>query len=115
MAHARELLTDEQKTSFFFIALPEALPIAVITRFINWFHEFGIPVGGVLVNMRIDASVVNAGTAAFVRNRLAAQDEHMRTIWQKFDGQVRAIAPLFEAEVRGIPMLRRFAETLFAT
>src|SRR5437667_5798187 len=54
MEHARELLTDPSKTAFFFVTLPEALPIAVITRFINWFSEFGIPVGGVLVNMRID-------------------------------------------------------------
>src|SRR5438105_9280732 len=33
MEHARELLTDEKKTAFFFVTLPEALPIAVITRF----------------------------------------------------------------------------------
>jgi len=50
MARAQALLTDEKLTAFFFATLPEALPIAVITRFINWFYEFGIPVGGVLVN-----------------------------------------------------------------
>jgi arsenite-transporting ATPase len=113
MEHARALLTDEAKTAFFFVTLPEALPIAVITRFINWFHEFGIPVGGVLVNMRIDRSVVRDDSAAFVRNRLAMQDEHMETIWQKFDTQVRSIVPLFESEVRGTPMLRRLAEAVF--
>ena len=90
MDHARALLTDPQRTAFFFVTLPEALPIAVITRFINWFHDFGIPVGGVLVNMRIDSSVVGNDSAAFVRNRLAMQDEHMHTIWKRFDGQVRA-------------------------
>jgi hypothetical protein len=41
------------------------------------------------------------------------QDEHMDTIWEKFDGQVRAIVPLFETEVRGVPMLQRTAEALF--
>src|SRR5437667_2268862 len=41
MEHARELLTDPSKTAFFFVTLPEALPIAVITRFLNWFREFG--------------------------------------------------------------------------
>src|SRR5579864_7367059 len=71
MEHARLLLTDVDKTAFFFVTLPEALLIAVIARFINWFHEFGIPVGGVLVNMRIDASVVGPDSAEFVRNRLA--------------------------------------------
>jgi arsenite/tail-anchored protein-transporting ATPase len=113
MEHARELLTDVDKTAFFFVTLPEALPIAVITRFINWFHDFGIPVGGVLVNMRIDSSVVNADSAEFVRNRLAMQDEHMQTIWDRFDGQVRAIAPLFETEVRGVDMLRRIGARVF--
>ena len=114
MEHARQLLTDADKTAFFFVTLPEALPIAVITRFINWFHEFGIPVGGVLVNMRIDASVVSNDSAEFVRNRLAMQDEHMQTIWDRFDGQVRAIAPLFETEVQGVSMLRRIAANVFA-
>ncbi len=33
--HARELLTDPAQTAFFFVTLPEALPIAVIKRFIN--------------------------------------------------------------------------------
>src|SRR2546422_8621366 len=95
MEHARELLTDPSKTAFFFVTLPEALPIAVITRFINWFVDFGIPVGGVLVNMRIDESVVGSDSAEFVRNRLAMQDEHMATIWDRFPNQVRAISPLY--------------------
>jgi hypothetical protein len=37
----------------------------------------------------------------------------MQTIWQKFDGQVRAIVPLFETEIRGTDMLRRTAGRLF--
>src|SRR5574342_25242 len=71
MGHARELLTDPELTSFFFVTLPEALPIAVISRFIQWFHDFGIPVGGVVVNMLIDAASVGPDAADFVKNRLA--------------------------------------------
>jgi len=113
MARAKTLLTDDQLTSFFFVALPEALPIAVITRFINWFHEFGIPVGGVIVNMVIDKSSVKPESPDFVKNRVAMQDEHMETIWKEFDGQVRAILPLYETEIRGVPMLKRVAGQLF--
>jgi hypothetical protein len=36
----------------------------------------------------------------------------MKTIWQKFDGSVRALIPLFDQEVRGIPMLREAAQKL---
>ncbi len=114
MEHARVLLTDPNQTSFFFVTLPEALPIAVITRFINWFQDFGIPVGGVIVNMLIDRQSVGADTADFVKNRIAMQAEHMETIWSKFDGDVRAILPLYETEIRGIPMLQRMGNALFA-
>src|SRR5512144_258261 len=73
MEHARVLLTDPALTAFFFVTLPEALPIAVITRFIHWFEEFGIPVGGVPVNMLVDAASAGAGTADCEKNRLPTQ------------------------------------------
>jgi arsenite-transporting ATPase len=113
MAKARVLLTDPKLTAFYFVTLPEALPIAVVTRFIQWFKDFGIPVGGVLVNMVIDPKAVGADAAEFVKNRVAMQQEHMQTIWREFDGQVRAIVPLFETEVRGVPMLKRLADAIF--
>jgi arsenite-transporting ATPase len=113
MGHARELLTDESLTSFFFITLPEALPIAVVTRFLQWFHDFGIPVGGIVVNGLIPEP---EGTAApeFIVNRRKMQAEHLETIWKLFDGQVRALVPLFDQEIQGLPGLGRLAETLFA-
>jgi len=114
MNRAKVLLTDADLTAFFFVTLPEALPIAVITRFINWFQEFGIPVGGVVVNMLIDKASVGPDAPDFVKNRLAMQAEHMETIWREFNGQVRALLPLYETEVRGIAMLKRMAEDLFA-
>lgn len=114
MGRAKMLLTNAELTSFFFVTLPEALPIAVITRFINWFHEFGIPVGGVIVNMLIDKSSLGPDTPDFVKNRVAMQEEHMQTIWKEFDGMVRALLPLYETEVRGTAMLKRMADQLFA-
>ncbi len=114
MGKARELLTDPAQTAFFFVTLPEALPIAVITRFIGWFHDFGIPVGGVIVNMLIDRSQVTPASPEFVRNRVAMQDRYMEDIHQKFEGMLRSSVPLYETEVRGVDMLGRTTETLFA-
>ncbi len=113
MGKAREMLTDPAKTSFFFVTLPEALPIAVITRFIGWFHDFGIPVGGVIVNMVIDKQQVNDKSPEFVRNRVAMQDRYMLEVWEKFDGMVRAKLPLYETEVRGVETLDRMGRALF--
>jgi arsenite-transporting ATPase len=113
MQHAKELLTDPEKTAFFFVTLPEALPIAVIRRFINWFDEFGIPVGGVVVNMLIDADSVTEGVVEFVKNRVEMQAGYMQEIEETFNGMVRSIVPLFDTEVRGIEMLNRTTDALF--
>ncbi len=113
MAHAKVLLTDPAMTSFFFVTLPEALPIAVISRFIQWFHDFGIPVGGVIVNGLIQKETVKADSPEFVRNRVKMQDEHMEEIWQAFGDGVRSIIPLFDTEIQGPEMLRKLADKLF--
>jgi arsenite-transporting ATPase len=113
MENAKTLLTDDAKTAFFFVTLPEALPIAVIKRFIAWFHDFGIPVGGVVVNMVIDKATISHDAPEFVRNRVAMQDEYMDDIWRSFPN-ARAIVPLFETEVRGVDMLQRTAQHMFA-
>jgi arsenite-transporting ATPase len=113
MDRAKELLTDDEKTAFFFITLPEALPIAVIKRFIGWFYEFNIPVGGIVVNLLIDKEAIGEDAPAFVLNRIAMQDSYMKDIWQSFP-DVRAVIPLFDNEVRGIEMLELTAKHLFA-
>jgi len=112
MGNAKDLLTDKALTAFFFVTLPEALPIAVITRFINWFHEFGIPVGGVLVNGVIAKEQVDQNSAEFVRNRVKMQDGHMEQIWKIFGDNVRSMVPLFETEVKGTKMLNRLMEAM---
>jgi arsenite-transporting ATPase len=113
IGQARALLTDPEKTAFFFVTLPEALPIAVIKRFINWFTDFGIPVGGVVVNQVIRTDDQQQ-LPEFVRNRISMQEGYLRQIEKDFDGQVRALLPLYDDEVRGIQSIRRASTDLFA-
>ena len=86
----------------------------MVKRFIQWFHDFGIPVGGVIVNMLIQKEQVHADSPEFVKNRVAMQDTYMDQIWRDFDGSVRAVVPLFDNEVRGVNGLRKLAEYVFA-
>jgi arsenite-transporting ATPase len=113
IAHARELLTDPDKTAFFFVTLPEALPIAVISRFIDWFTDFGIPVGGVIVNEVISREDAAAG-GEFVRNRVEMQRGYLGDIGERFPGQVRAIVPMYGEELRGAAALEAAAGALFS-
>lgn len=114
MADASVLLTEPKLTAFFFVTLPEALPIAVINRFIQWFHDFGIPVGGVVVNGLIQKETVKDDAPEFVRNRVKMQVEHMEKVWESFGDGVRSIVPLLETEVQGPVMLKKMASYLFA-
>lgn len=113
IAQAEKLVTDPDKTAFFFVTLPEALPIAVIRRFISWFTDFGIPVGGVIVNMLIDKSERDTAPD-FVRNRIEMQDGYMKEIGEEFEGMVRSVLPLYDDEIRGVSQLRMAAQELFA-
>ena len=114
IGQAKVLLTDPEKTAFFFVTLPEALPIAVIRRFISWFTEFGIPVGGVVVNGVISPDLAGDEAPEFVRNRVAMQGEYLGEIDKLFSGMVRAEVPLYEQDLRGVEMLDRAAKEVFA-
>jgi len=110
----RIVLTDKEKSAFFFVTLLESLPIAVIRRFIGWFTDFGIPIGGVIVNQAIDRSEVSDDTAQFIRNRIQMQDKYREEVRQSFESVLGEI-PLFEREVRGLDMVKKVTEALFSS
>ena len=108
---ARQLLTQPEKTAFFFVTLPLALPIAVIERFITWVQAFNIPVGGVIVNEVIPRSAGESGSP-YVANRMAEQTGYLKLAEGKFPGMIRAVLPLYEREVNGIEMVSRMSKDL---
>lgn len=107
----RAILTDEKKTAFFFITLLESLPIAVIKRFIGWFHDFGIPIGGVIINQCIDKEQVCQDSAEFVLNRCRMQDRYREEVYSSFENVLGEV-PLFEREVKGLDMVKKLSNTL---
>jgi arsenite/tail-anchored protein-transporting ATPase len=110
----RKLLIDKEKTAFFFVTLPLALPIAVIERFITWVEAFNIPIGGVIVN-EIIPSFDSTDLSPYVANRVNEQAGYQRAVEQKFPGMVRAAIPLYEKEVNGLEMVARMAGDLSRT
>src|SRR5438132_14397120 len=84
----RRLLIDSEKTAFFFVTLPLALPIAVIERFITWVEAFNIPIGGVIVN-EVIPTFDSAGLSPYVTNRMKEQAAYIRVDGVKFTRIVR--------------------------
>jgi arsenite-transporting ATPase len=109
----RKLLTDNERTAFFFVTLPLALPIAVIERFIGWVKAFEIPVGGVIVNGVLPKEEFDlTNISQYIANKIKEQEHYLEIINNKFPGLVRAYIPLYETEVAGISMIARVAEAL---
>jgi len=109
----RKLLTDKDKTAFFFVTLPLSLPIAVIERFIGWIQAFDIPTGGVIVNGVLPKEEFDLKNAtSYIVNKIQEQDYYLKIIRNKFPGVVRGIVPLYETEVTGLNMIARVAEAL---
>jgi anion-transporting ArsA/GET3 family ATPase len=68
-------------------------------------------VGGVVVNQVIEVEDRDSAPE-FVRNRIEMQEEHLEVIRKEFGDQVRAVVPLYDDEVRGVPALEKAAEPL---
>jgi len=109
----RKLLTDKDKTAFFFVTLPLSLPIAVIERFIGWVQAFDIPTGGVIVNEVLPKEEFDLKNAtSYIVNKIKEQDYYLEMIDKKFPRMVRGHVPLYETEVTGLGMIARVAEAL---
>ena len=116
MGNAKELLTDRTRlTSFFFVTLPEALPIAVITPLHQLVPRVRHP------GRRRDRQHADrqgqSSTTDTPGLRQEPRGDAGRATWRRSGStfpDVRAVVPLFETEVQGVKMLRRTAEYLFA-
>jgi arsenite-transporting ATPase len=109
----RKLLTDKDKTAFFFVTLPLALPIAVIERFIGWVQAFNIPTGGVIVNGVIPKEICDVEKPSpYLVNKIQEQQRYIDLVHNKFPDMVRAYIPLYDTEVTGVNMISKIADAL---
>ena len=110
----KKLLVDPRLTAFFFVTLPLALPISVVTRFIKMVRAYDIPVGGVLVNGVIRGEEVErASEDEYLRNKYEEQAGYLEQIQRELGDLVRAYLPLYKSEVHGLEALKQAVDDLF--
>jgi len=111
----KKLLVDPERTAFFFITLPLALPIAVVKRFIRMVRAYDIPIGGVIVNQVLQKEVAEASKAdEYLQNKYKEQFGYMSTIKRDLSELVRAFIPLYPQEVASLDMVARVSYDLFS-
>ncbi len=107
------ILTDRQKTAFFFVVIPEEMILIDTQKAAQLFAKFNVPLSGYVVNRVIPDSLASQDIPEYLRNRLQMQKGHLKKIDELFGNEVLARIPEFERDITGLPMIERMAEALF--
>lgn len=107
------ILTDREKTAFFFVVIPEEMILIDTQKAAQLFAKFNVPLSGYVVNRVIPDSLASQDIPEYLRNRLLMQKGHLKKIDELFGAEVLARIPEFERDITGLPMIERMAEALF--
>jgi arsenite-transporting ATPase len=107
------ILTDKQKTAFFFVLIPEEMIILDTQKAAGLFAKYNVPLSGYVVNRVIPPELASQKIPDYLRHRLEMQQGHLAQIEATFGREVLAQVPEFERDITGLPMIERMAEVLF--
>ena len=108
------MMRDRQHTAFFYVLIPELMPILDTRKALEMFSAFNIPLSGVVINQVYPVELLNQpNVPPFLKNKISMQQKYMETIEKEFGPLIRGIVPMFDREPKGLKMIPKVAETLF--
>ncbi len=107
------ILTDRDKTAFFFVIVPEEMALLDTQKAAGLFAKYQVPLSGYIVNRVIPPELATQNIPDYLRHRLEMQEGYLRQIDELFGDQVLARIPEFERDITGLPMIRKVAEAMF--
>ncbi|MBI4790329.1 MAG: TRC40/GET3/ArsA family transport-energizing ATPase [Chloroflexi bacterium] len=107
------ILTDKDKTAFFFVVVPEEMIILDTQKAAELFAKFDVPIGGYVVNRVLPTELLQQGVPAYLQNRLAMQSRYLDEIKTKLGNQVLAHVPEMERDVTGLKMIEKLANIMY--
>ena len=107
------ILTDREKTAFFFVVTPEEMIILDTQKAATLFAKYQVPISGYIVNRVIPPELAEQDIPAYLQNRIAMQKRFLTQIDQAFGQGVLAQVPEFERDITGLDMIGRVADALF--
>jgi len=107
------ILTDKQKTAFFFVIIPEEMILVDTQKAAGLFAKFDVPILGYLVNRLIPRELLQQEIPAYLRNRIEMQSRYVKQIEKMFENQVVSFVPELERDVTGLPMIEKLAGIMY--
>jgi arsenite-transporting ATPase len=109
------ILTDKEKTAFYFVLIPEEMIILDTQKAAGLFAKYDVPLCGYIVNRVIPKELASTNIPDYLRNRMEMQDKYLKKINQTFGSDVLTSVPEFERDITGLPMIERVANALFGS
>jgi arsenite-transporting ATPase len=110
---ASGILTDRQKTAFFFVVVPEEMIILDTRKAAELFSKFDVPIAGYVVNRVLPEELLQQDVPPYLKNRIEMQRKYLAEIDRTFGGQILAHVPEFERDVTGLAMIERVARRMY--
>jgi arsenite-transporting ATPase len=108
------ILTDKEKTAFFFVCVPEEMILIDTQKAAELFARFDVPLSGYIVNRVLpDELMQQPNIPEYLRNRHTMQQHYLTKIDELFGQEVLAQIPEFERDITGLPMIQKMAEVMF--
>jgi arsenite-transporting ATPase len=108
------MMRDKEHTAFFYVLIPEQMPILDTKKALEMFRAFNIPLSGIIVNQVYPMELLNqSNVPSLLKNKILIQQKCMRIIEKEFGPLIRGIVPMFDREPKGLEMISKVAETLF--
>jgi arsenite-transporting ATPase len=110
---ASKILTDKERTAFFFVVIPEQMILIDTKKAAELFARFDVPIGGYVVNRVLPEELASQNVPAYLRNRMEMQRGQLEEIHSTLGSQVVGHIPELERDVTGLPMIERVAQLLY--
>ena len=107
------ILTDRQRTAFFFVVIPEEMAILDTKKAAGLFAKYSVPLSGYIVNRVIPEELAQQDIPQYLRHRLEMQKGHLDTIQRELGGDVLAYIPEMERDITGLSMIEKMANEMF--
>jgi arsenite-transporting ATPase len=113
IGRSSKIMTDTEKTAFFFVLTPEEMTIVDTEKAAQLFAKYRVPLSGYIVNRVINKELLNDNIPLYLKNRIEMQAGALEMIDKKFGSSVLSAVPEFDSEIKGLDVIRDLAHVMF--
>jgi arsenite-transporting ATPase len=108
-----KILTDKQKTAFFFVLVPEEMILLDTQKAATLFQQFDVPIAGYIVNRVLPDALLQQQIPPYLKHQIDQQHTYLDQIRHMYGNDVLAYVPELERDITGLKMIERLAGIMY--